>query len=45
MRRSMYGIHQLLGVRYKMRIIESPFAMNKALAPAHPFEQIKRRLH
>lgn len=42
---SMYGIHRLLGVRYKMRIIESPFAMNKPLEPSHPFEQIKRRFY
>jgi superfamily II DNA or RNA helicase len=42
---SMYGIHRLLGVKYKLRIIESPFARNKALDAAHPFEQIKRRFY
>ena len=29
---SMYGIHQLLGVNYKMHIVNSPFALNKALS-------------
>ncbi len=29
----------------KLRIIESPFATNKALPASHPFEQIKRRFY
>ena len=42
---SMYGIHQLLGVKYKMHIVDSPFARNKPLAATHPFSMIKRRFY
>ena len=42
---SMYGIHQLLGVKYKMHIVDSPFARNKPLSESHPFQMIKRRFY
>jgi superfamily II DNA or RNA helicase len=42
---SMYGIHQLLGVDYRMHIVNSPFARNQALPADHPFTLIKRRFY
>ena len=42
---SMYGIHQLLGVKYKMHIVDSPFARNKPLDESHPFQKVKRRFY
>ena len=42
---SMYGIHQLLGVKYKVHIVDSPFARNKPLSEGHPFQMVKRRFY
>lgn len=39
--RSMYGIHQILGIRLKLHISNDIFAVNKALPKTHPFEKVK----
>jgi len=41
--RSMFGIHQLLGLKLKLTVSASPFTVNNSpsLPPSHPFQRLK----
>ena len=47
--RSVFGLHQLLGVHVNFVLTNSPFlggmAAGKRLPPSHPFEQLKRLVY
>jgi hypothetical protein len=44
---SMYGMHQLLGIKLKVHVSASPFVRNNstALGATHPFERLKHRIY
>ena len=45
--KSVFGLHQLLGIETKFVIVNSPFMMkaDKPLPPDHPFERLKRLVY
>eukprot|EP00908_Phaeocystis_cordata_P012583 Transcript_23561.p2 GENE.Transcript_23561~~Transcript_23561.p2 ORF type:complete len:330 (-),score=135.78 Transcript_23561:946-1887(-) len=43
--RSVFGLHQLIGVNVKFVLSNSPFLSNQPLPSSHPFEQLKRLVY